>query len=294
MNKIFDYTEIVSNGFITSCSYFKTGINHFLEGQSYLNVYQIDGQPSCIEINCFLQLVLDSSLTEEQQAELKTDIEGDTIFIFTPIVSYAEELDSIVNLLSNTLYAKDIVNARLNLLNCVDGKMIYKTLQDQPEIKFEGEHLGQLEWLDYAQYMYSNHQLVNSLNGYNRYFMATGDAKSAFNVGCILSQINLDKLAIQYYHQALDSDFDCNHNIALSLMKLGDTEQALSYINQSNFEINHKSYLLKAKILIEQQDYKQAVTVLNIGYSYLKTINIYEANLIKDLFTELRIRLSDK
>lgn len=287
MTNYFEYTEIVSNGFITSCDYFQTKVNAHLLNRGYLNVYSYKGQKSVISISDFLMLIINSGLSEEQQAEIKIDSEDSQVFIYTNRVSTAEKLDSVVNLLVTNSHIENIIDQNISNFNAYTSEMIVNLLASPRDIYFDGSKIGQLEWLDYAQYCNDNNQIVDSINAYNKYYIQTNENTVGFNLAVLLSSINLDLVSIEYYKKIISNGYDCNHNLALSYYKLNDYDNALQSLSNIDFEQSHKSYLLKAQILIMQNEYKQALIVLNQGFIYLKHINVIEANRIKKLFIEV-------
>lgn len=287
MTTYFEYTEIVSNGFITSCDLFQTTINNYLQKCGYLNVYNYKQDKSPISITAFLELIINSSLSGEQREEIKTDIEDSQIFIFTNRVSTAEKLDSIVNLLVTGSHIEQIIDQYIESFDIYTAQDILELLGNPTDIYFQEEKIGQLEWLDYAKYCSVNNQIVESINAYNKYYLETNEDAVGFNLAVLLSNLNLDKLSLEYYHKLIMNGYDCNHNLALSYYKLRNYQQALEVIETINFKDSHKSYLLKAQILIMLNQYKQALLVLNEGFIYLKQINTVEASRIKKLFIEV-------
>lgn len=287
MTTYFEYTEIVSNGFITSCDYFQTAINDYLQKCGYLNVYNYKQQKSAISVNVFLELVLTAALSTEQREEVQTDIEDTEIFIFTKRITTAEKLDSIVNLLMTGAHISEIISENIDKLNAYTANDIVQLLENPTDIYFEGEQIGQLEWLDYAKYCFDNNQIIEAINGYNKYYQQTNELAVGFNLAVLLSNLNLDQISIRYYQQLIANGYNCHHNLALSYYKLKDYTTALEYIDTVDFKQNHKSYLLKAQILIMLNEYKPALLVLNEGFIYLKHINTLEANRIKKLFIEV-------
>ncbi len=287
MGQYFDYTETVSNGYITSINYFDTKINSYFEDLQYLNVYQIDHRPSCISVSDFIKLIVNNSLKAEEQTLIKTDAEGDAVFIFTELLSLAEKLDSVANLLMKGLYYENMIKSRVAEFECYQQQEINNILTNPFDIYYQGERIGQLEWIDHANYCYANYQLVESINSFNRYFVETSNPEAGFNVGVILSQINLDQQAINYYKQVIELGYNCHHNLALAYFKLTNYNLAFEHLEQVDFTQSDKSHLLKAQILIMQGQYNQALAVLNNGFKRLKNVNQLEANRIKKVFISL-------
>lgn len=118
-------------------------------------------------------------------------------------------------------------------------------------------------------------------------YFQNNENKVGFNLAVLLSSINLDLVSIEYYLKLNLKGYDCNHNLALSYYKLSDYDNALQSLSNIDLEQSHKSYLLKAQILIIQNKYKQALIVVNQGFVYLKHVDEIEANRIKKLFNEV-------
>lgn len=287
MGHQFDYTEVVSNGFITTFSYFASGLNQFFLDHNYLNVYQIKKRASCIALNQCMNLIIDSCIAQDERAELQTDIEQDRIIIFTTSSDQALAIDSMVNLLYQRKHLEHLIMPRISELNCYRPNDIIELLNQPFEVVFETEHIGQLEWPDYARHALASGMKVPALNAYNKYYLATGNSMACFNVGVLLSMINLEQTAIEYYQAAIDLGYDAYHNLALAYLRLQQYLIALECVEQSNDKTDYKYFLLKAQILVKLNRHKQAISLLNEGYILKKNSDIKQANLIRELFLQV-------
>lgn len=293
MDQHFEHTEIVSNGFISQLDYSQTKINQLLLADGYLNCFKLGTNPAAVSSSNLIDLIVINSLTEAERECIKTDYEGDSIFIFTKLISVAEKLDHFISLIYKPALLQAIINQNLELLQPVSIEAIEAILKQPSDIVYEGQRLGQLEWLDYSQYAINCGQIKSAINSYNKYYLATGDAMACFNLAVTLSSINLDLLAVNYYQSAIKAGYDCNHNLAYSYFQLNQFERGYELVSTIDLDSSKQSYLLKAQYEIKLKKYNQALETLNQGFIATKHSNPNNAQLIKKQFISLHNYLQE-
>lgn len=287
MDTYFDYTEIVSNGFITTIDYQQLPINQRLIKLGYLNCYMIGTQLTAINIDNFIKFITINSLSEAEVEDLETDFEQGVIYLFTKLISIAEKLDQFIKLIATSQHLDSILIQNQSCLKLITPEDIEHLLATPEDVVYEGERLGQLEWLDHAKFMTTTNNFYAAINSYNKYYLETTAAEAGFNLGVLLSKIGLDHLAIKYYLQLFATDVDCLHNLAYSYLQTNQLHLAYETISKVNFDKSVKSFLIKAQIEIKLGQYNAALNTLNNGFVATKVDYPVEAQLIKRQFISL-------
>lgn len=293
MNSHFKYTEIVSNGFITEVNYHNLGLNNYLLANGFINSSKIDNQNTVMTEATFIDFILDTALVVEEHELVQTDSGDGIIYIHSTLITIAEKLDDLIDLLRSSNEYEYTLNYFATSDDVYSLCYIEQLLIVPNEIEFEEQRLGQLEWLDYAKFMHDNDNFIDAINAYNRYYQATNDNEVGFNVAVLLSSLDLDQLAVSYYNNLVKSGYDCHHNLAYSHLKLGAHEQGYDVIQQVDFDISLKSYLVKAQLEIKLKLYKEAIATLNQGFIATKGSNPQEADRIKKQFISLNSYLRE-
>lgn len=283
----FNHTEIISNGFITTIDYSELTINSILLNDGYLNCYQIGDRLSAVNLSGLTNFITYNSLSEAERQDIKTDDENGILYIFTQLVSIAEKLDQFISLISSTSLLTEILQANLKWLQPISISYLDQLLEQPVVIEYQNQRLGQLEWLDYAQFLVESHDYVGAINCYNKYFIETDDCSSGFNLAVLLSKLGLEQQAVDYYLKIQANGYSCEHNLAYSYFQLEQLEAAYTEIQKVDLQSSLKSYLLKAQIEIKLQTYDQALNTLNNGFIATKSVDPGLAQAIKKQFISL-------
>ncbi len=292
MQELFDNVEVVSNGFIASANLSVLPLSSSLQQKGYLSTYKLEGKFYPLNVQMLGHLIIDCGLSEEEQEQIKTDISGSTIYIFTTSDETAQKLDSVINLLNQDLYLDNILaSSSIKLYTECD---INNIIENDYPIRWNGERIGQLEWLDYATYAIANNDYLQAITAYCKYYKATADLDVGFNLATALSSVNADHLALLIYYQLRARDYDCNHNIVLSHYKLKQYRQALTAFEAIDCKISPKSYILGSYVYVALNRYQDAIAIINEGFIKLKKTNPDLAQELKRQFIRINQFMNQK
>lgn len=285
MTNQLSHTSVVSNGFITEVDYHQLEIEAKITEYGYICPHRVGGRLSAISQGSFTAFILNSSLQTCEREDVKSEWERGVLYIFTPLVGLAEKIDGFISAFRMNLSANLLANA--SALQLVSETELNDLLQTPDAIEFEGEMLGQLEWLEYASYCVGRANYLEAINAYNNYYLETGDAKVGYNLGVLLSSINLDRQALGYYLQLANPTDQELHNIAYSYFKLQKYQTAYEYIVRVDLSNSLKSHLIKSQIEIKLGELRLALNSLNQGFIATKAISPKDAKAIKKQFNSL-------
>ncbi len=292
MHELFDNVEVVSNGFIASANLSTLPLTSRLQKKGYLSPYKLEGKFYPLNVQMLGQLIIDCGLSEEQQQQIKTDISGLTIYIFTTSDEAAQKLDSVINLLNQDLYVDNILET--SSIKLYTERDINNIIENDDPIIWEGERIGQLEWLDYAAYSISNNDYLEAITAYCKYYKATADLNVGFNLATTLSSVNADHLALLVYYQLRARGYECNHNIVLSHYKLKQYQQALIVFKTIDCKTSPKSYILGSYLYLALNQYKDAIAIINEGFIQLKNSEPALAQELKRQFIRINAFINQK